>query len=161
MLYFCFIYHFLERHLLIRRQMEQQHEEEGAEDRKHLGAEGACGCRLVSLCSRRSNSALIISCTVWRRSMRSSWILRFSSRRCFELSVFSVIILCTLTLKKSRLRYSSVYLYHCRGSFSSMAKVEGVKDKALCKFLHYSCKISHFSSPHPCKILHKTYPIRS
>ena len=65
-----------------------------------LGADGALGCGLLphGPSSRRANSASIISCIVPRRSMRSSWILRFSSRRSPERFVLFVIINCLLTL---------------------------------------------------------------
>ena len=77
-----------------------------------LGADSALGCGLLphGPSSRRANSASIISCIVPRRSMRSSWILRFSSRRSPERFVLFVFIWSpySLFLKIGRL----IFLLH-------------------------------------------------
>ena len=77
-----------------------------------LGADGALGCGLLphGPSSRRANSASIISCIVPRRSMRSSWILRFSTRRSPERFVLFVIINCLLTLSLEK--WKTYFLLH-------------------------------------------------
>lgn len=132
-----------------------------------LGADGARGCGLLPHCpsSRRANSASIISCIVPRRSMRSSWILRFCSRRSPERFVLFVIINCLLTLFIGRRLFfllsfsfcsymSVVFLWAKVGCLGKKNLAKSVKNIAKSCILHIDpyCKIGHNNLAIHCTI---------